>query len=122
MSITSDIAFARRIVSVMDLKFSVFGIRFGIDPLLDIIPGLGNLLAVGVSCYLFWIAYRMNVPPHVYLRMLWNIGVDYVFGVVPYIGIVMDLFFRANVKNLALIEKYHDPSILEGELLDPLPA
>ncbi len=118
MSVTSEIGFARRMVSVMDVKFSVFGIRFGIDPLLDIIPGLGNALAVGVSCYLFWIAYRVKVPTHVYLRMLWNIIVDYIFGVVPYIGIVMDLFFRANVKNLALIDKYHDPSILVGELVD----
>jgi hypothetical protein len=118
MSVASDIAFAKRIVSVMDLRFSVFGIKFGIDPLLDIIPELGNGLALGVSFYLFWIAYRLNVPTHVYFRMLWNIGVDYVFGVVPYIGIVMDLFFRANVKNLALIEKYHDPSILVGELVE----
>ncbi len=117
MSLASDIAFAKRIVTVMDLKFRVFGIKFGIDPLLDIIPGFGNIISLGVSCYLFWIAYRLRVPFHVYIRMLWNICVDYLFGVVPYIGIVMDLFFRANVKNLSLLETYHDPSILVGELV-----
>ncbi len=120
MSIHREIEFARRVVSVMDLKFSVFGIKFGIDPLLDIIPGLGNGLALCVSVYLFWIAFRLKVPIHVYARMFWNIGVDFVFGAVPYIGIVMDLFFRANVKNLALLETYHDPSILVGDLLDPV--
>jgi hypothetical protein len=117
MSVASNLDVARRIVSVMDLRFRIFGISFGIDPLLDIIPGLGNIIATVVSGYLFWIAYQLKVPGHVYLRMLWNLSIDYVLGVVPFVGIVMDVFFRANVKNLTLIEKYHDPSILEGELI-----
>ena len=120
MSLHSEIALARRIVSLMDLKFHVFGIRFGIDPLLDIIPGLGNIVATGVSGYLFWIAYRLKVPFSVYLRMTWNIAVDYVFGVIPFVGIIADIFFRANIKNFALLETYFDPSILEGELMDSL--
>lgn len=101
----------------MDLRFRVFGIRFGIDPLLDIIPGLGNIVAALTSCYLYWIAYQVKVPRWVYLRMAWNISVDYLFGIVPYIGIVLDVFFRANVKNLALIEKYFDSDILIGEVI-----
>ena len=101
----------------MDLRFHVLGIRFGIDPILDIIPGVGNILAALTSCYLFWVAYRVKVPRGVYFRMLWNISADYIFGVVPYIGIVLDIFFRANVKNFSLIEKYFDPDILVGEVI-----
>jgi hypothetical protein len=48
---------------------------------------------------------------------MWNITVDSVFGFIPYIGIVLDLFFRSNVKNFALLEKYFDPDILVGEVL-----
>lgn len=101
----------------MDLRFHVLGVRFGIDPLLDVIPGLGNILSALTSCYLFWIAYQVKVPRGVYVRMAWNISVDYLFGVVPYIGIVLDVFFRANVKNLALIETYFDSDILVGEVV-----
>lgn len=102
----------------MDLRFNVFGVRFGIDPLLDIIPGFGNIAAAALSCYLFWIAYKLRVPSWVYWWMLWNISVDYLFGVVPYIGIVFDIFYRANVKNFALIEQYFDSDILVGEVIE----
>lgn len=102
----------------MDIKFKVLGIRFGIDPLLNIIPGIGNYLATGISCYLFYIAWRLKVPVVVYLHMVWNILVDFIFGVVPYIGIIFDLFYRSNVRNFVLLEKYFDPDVLEGELLD----
>lgn len=117
-SLASHIALARRIVTVMDLKFKIFGIRFGIDPLLDIIPGFGDLFATLISCYLFWIAYRLRVPASIYIQMGWNILIDYLIGVIPFIGFFIDAFFRANVKNFALLEKYFDPEILEGELLD----
>lgn len=111
------ISFARRLTRVMDLRFSVFGIRFGIDPMLDVIPGLGNFLATATSCYLFWIAYQLQVPAWVYFRMVWNISVDSVFGIIPYVGIVFDIFFRSNVRNFALLEKYFDPDILVGEVV-----
>lgn len=101
----------------MDLRFNVFGVRFGIDPMLDVIPGLGNILATATSLYLFWIAYQVKVPRWVYLRMLWNISVDYLFGVVPYIGIVFDIFYRANVKNLTLLERFIDTDVIEGEIV-----
>lgn len=113
----AHIAFARRLTRVMDLRFNVLGIRFGIDPMLDVIPGLGNLLATLTSCYLFWIAAKLQVPAWVYFRMLWNITVDSALGFIPYIGIVFDIFFRSNVKNFVLLEKYFDPDILVGEVL-----
>lgn len=117
-SLHSHIAFARRLTWLMDIRFSILGIRFGLDPILDVIPGLGNILAAATSCYLFWIAYRLKVPAWVYMRMAWNIAVDYIFGFVPYIGIVFDVFFRANVKNFAILEKFFDPEIIEGELVE----
>lgn len=102
----------------MDLRFNVFGVRFGIDPLLNIIPGMGNVVAAATSLYLMWIAYQLKVPTQIYMKMLWNIAVDYVFGVVPVIGIVFDVFYRANVKNFALVETYFTPDIIIGEVMD----
>lgn len=116
-SLHEHIDFARRLTQVMDLRFNVFGIRFGIDPMLDVIPGFGNMLATATSFYLFWIAYLLRVPTWVYIRMLWNIGIDSLFGVIPYIGIVFDVFFRSNVKNFSLLEQYFDPDILVGEVV-----
>ncbi len=116
-TLLDHLQFAKRITTIMDLRFNVFGVRFGIDPMLDVIPGLGNILATATSLYLFWIAYQVKVPRWVYLRMLWNISVDYLFGVVPYIGIVFDIFYRANVKNLTLLERFIDTDVIEGEIV-----
>lgn len=99
----------------MDLRFNVLGIRFGIDPLLNVIPGMGNVVAAATSLYLLWIAYQLKAPSAIYMKMLWNIAVDYIFGVVPVIGIVFDVFYRANVKNFVLVEKYFTPDIIIGE-------
>lgn len=103
---------------MMDLRFNVFGVRFGIDPLLNIIPGMGNVVAAATSLYLMWIGYQLKVPTQIYMKMLWNIAVDYVFGVVPVIGIVFDVFYRANVKNFTLVETYFTPDIIIGEIVD----
>lgn len=102
----------------MDLRFNVFGVRFGIDPLLNIIPGMGNIVAAATSLYLMWIAFQLKVPTAIYMKMLWNIAVDYIFGVVPVIGIVFDVFYRANVKNFKLLETYFTPDIVIGEVVD----
>lgn len=115
--LSEHIAFARRLTRVMDIQFHIFGFRFGIDPLLDVIPGLGNTLAAATSLYLLWLGYRLHVPSHIYFRMVWNISVDYIFGVIPFAGVVLDAFFRANVKNFALLERYVDPDILVGEVI-----
>jgi len=117
-TLNAHIDFARRLTRVMDIRFHIFGIRFGIDPMLDIIPGLGNVVAAGTSAYLLWLAHLLRVPTWVYWRMIWNITADYVLGAVPFVGIIFDVFFRANVKNFALIETYFDPDILVGEVVE----
>ncbi len=105
-------------MTLMDTKFNLFGIRFGIDPLLDIWPGFGSLIGAGISSYLFWIAYKLNVPTRLYLRMGWHIAVDFVLGAIPFVGFAFDLFYRANAKNLALLTPYVDSEILEGVVME----
>lgn len=113
-SLHAHIRFAKKLVNLLDTKFHIFGLRFGIDPLLDAIPGIGDVMGAVTSCYLYWIAYKLNVPRMVYAKMAWNILFDFILGLIPVIGIVFDSFYKSNVKNLALIEKYFDPDILEG--------
>ena len=117
-ALASHIAFTRRLIVLLDTKFSLFGIKFVIDPLLDIIPGFGSFLGSAFSCYLFWLSYRLKVPAHVYFHMAWNMGVDYLLGLIPFVGIVADVLYRSNVKNFALLETFVDSEILEGELID----
>ncbi len=105
-------------MNLMDTKFSIFGIRFGIDPILDFWPWFGSFVGVFVSCYLFFIAYKLHVPTKVYLKMSWHILLDFLFGELPFIGFIFDLFYRANEKNLALLTLFVDPEVLEGVVID----
>lgn len=114
----AHIRFAKKLVNLLDTKFNVFGLRFGIDPLLDAIPGIGDVMGAITSCYLYWIAYKLNVPRIIYAKMAWNILFDFVLGLIPVIGIVFDSFYKSNVKNFALVEKYFDPNILEGVFVE----
>lgn len=114
----SHLRFAERLTRLMDTKFSLFGIRFGLDPFLDIWPGFGSVVGAGVSCYLFWIARELNVPSWVYWRMGWHIFLDFILGELPIVGFVFDLFYRSNEKNLALLYTFVEPEILEGVVVD----
>ncbi|MBI5613687.1 DUF4112 domain-containing protein [Candidatus Gottesmanbacteria bacterium] len=110
--------FAKRLVNIMDTKFHVFGVRFGIDPFLDIWPGFGSFIGAFISSYLFWIAYKLKVPSRIYWRMGWHILLDFLLGELPLIGFIFDLFYRANEKNLALLYPFIDPEVLEGVVIE----
>lgn len=114
----SHIRFAYHLTTLMDTKFTIFGIKFGIDPILDIVPGFGSAVGAFVSFYLFWIAYKLKVPSRIYMRMLWNTVIDFVLGGVPYVGIIFDIYFKSNKKNFALLRPFVDPEILVGEVVD----
>jgi hypothetical protein len=83
-------------------------IRFGADALLNLIPGIGTLTSKGMSAYLIWEARRLGVPTTTILRMVGNVGVDFVISAVPVVGWVGDVFYRSNLRNMALLRTHLD--------------
>jgi hypothetical protein len=81
-------------------------IRFGADSVVGLIPGIGDLVSVGVSTYLLYEAHRLGAPDRIKNRMAANIAVDAVIGSVPLVGDVFDVFFKANMRNLALLREH----------------
>lgn len=117
MKLKKHFAIATKLTTLLDTKFKFFGVRFGLDPLLDFIPGLGSIIGGITSCYIFWIASKLDVPGKVYFRMSINILLDLILGEIPIVGIFLDIFYKSNVKNLRLLEKYFDKNIIEGEII-----
>ena len=83
------------------------GYRIGLDGFLGLIPGVGDVVSSTVSGWIVLLAYQEGVPLSVLLRMLVNVGIDLVFGSIPIVGDLFDFAFKANVRNLALLQRYH---------------
>ncbi len=85
-------------------------IGFGADALLNLIPGGGTLTSKGMSAYLIWEARRLGAPMSTLLRMMGNVGADFVVSAVPLLGWVADVFYCSNLRNMALLRDHLDRS------------
>ena len=103
---TSHLKNARYIANLLDNRFNIFGFKFGIDPILGMVPWFGDLVSLGLSLYVIWIAKNMGAPQSLISRMGVNIFLDFFMGSIPVIGDILDFFFKANKKNLQMLEEF----------------
>ena len=98
------------IARLLDSRWRVpgTGVRFGADAVLNVLPGVGLIAAKAVSAYLIWEARRLGVPTGTLLRMVGNVALDAVISAVPLAGWVGDVFWRANLRNVALLREHLD--------------
>lgn len=99
-----------KLANLLDSQWRIpgTGLRFGVDAVVGLVPGLGDLATAGVSGYLILRAKQMGVPNHVIARMVSNVALDTVVGSVPLLGSVFDLFFKANKRNIRLMRDYFE--------------
>jgi hypothetical protein len=99
---------SRAIAYWLDDAFRVPGtrLRFGLDPLIGLIPGLGDIVSGLLSTYIVVEAVRTKAPRAVLLRMLANLGVDMLLAAVPLAGDLFDAGWKANSKNLSLLRRH----------------
>lgn len=104
----SRIEALRALKRFLDEAFRIPGtnIRFGWDPIVGIVPWAGDLLTALFACGIIVQAHHMRVPKVVQVRMLMNVAIDLVIGVVPVVGDVADAFWKSNTKNFALLERH----------------
>jgi hypothetical protein len=105
---TADpLARARVLARLLDSAAGVpgTGIRFGLDPVLGLIPGLGDVAGAALSGYLVLLGARLGAPRAVVARMVLNVGVDALVGAVPVLGDLFDVAWKANTRNLALLDR-----------------
>ena len=103
-----ELARLRAIARLFDQAFSVPGTkwRFGIDALFGLVPGLGDIVGALVAVYALHVARTLRAPGAVQLRMLGNIAVDAIVGTVPLVGDLFDFVFKAQTRNLALLDAW----------------
>lgn len=119
---------ARTVARILDRSFRVPGtsLRFGLDPILGLLPVGGDVLAALGSGWILYVAWRNGAPAGMIGRMLVNVLVDTLVGAVPVVGDLFDAGWQANARNVAMLERWlgeegsqrhHSPAILVGIVL-----
>ena len=103
----------RRWATLLDSAFRVPGtnIRFGLDAIIGLVPGLGDLSAPVFAAVLLVTGFRLRVPAVVQARMVFNAALDMLLGLVPFLGDLVDVAWKANLRNLALLERHAHPGV-----------
>jgi hypothetical protein len=96
------------LATLLDTAFVVSGtnIRFGIDAMIGLVPGIGDAITTLMSLYIVREARELGVPRRVIARMLMNVALDGVVGAVPFVGDAFDVMWRANRRNMALLQSH----------------
>lgn len=118
-----EIKKARLFAKLLDAQFKIGDIRFGLDPIINLIPVVGDFIGVALSLHILNIGRRIGVSRIDLARMALNIVIDFIVGFIPFVGVLFDVGLKANLRNLRIIEKYEDKlnikgPVVEGKIVD----
>ena len=80
----------------------------GLDVILDLIPGIGDIAGAALGAYIVWEANNLGMSKWQLMRMSGNVGFDFLLGLIPWVGAIPDFFFRSNTRNLKMIRRHLD--------------
>ena len=83
-------------------------IRFGVEAIMRLVPGIGDAAASALSCYLLYEAHRLDVPTPIFARLVANVAIEGVVGAIPVLGDLFDVGFRANRRNVKILKEYFE--------------
>jgi hypothetical protein len=112
----NNIYLASLLANILDNKFSLFGFRFGVSAVIDLIPGLGDILDALLSCFIVWIAIQMDIPKPEIAQMIWNILFSFLIGLIPLLGDAAYIFYKPNLRNITILKRYEN-TIIEGTIV-----
>lgn len=112
---STDLEMVDQLVQWLDTKFVIpgLGIRFGLDAIIGLIPGFGDAVTSLLSFYILSVANRYNVPRVTQARMAANIALDWLVGLVPIVGDLFDIAWKANSRNAVLLKRHMSPTASE---------
>lgn len=112
----------RKLSRLMDASIRIPGIGFkiGLDPIIGLVPGAGDLIDTAFSAYLIYLATRFHLPGSILKWMVFNIALEAVVGTVPLIGDIFDAFYKSNIRNLKLLEDHLQATEPELSEADPM--
>lgn len=93
------------LANLMDDKFEVLGFRFGLNFLIDLIPEVGDIVTTLIALYIFTVALKFKVSKTTITRMLVNIIIYFIIGLIPWLGDIFGAWWKPNKRNLKLVRQ-----------------
>lgn len=111
----------RKIANLLDTAIGIPGtkIRFGLDPILGLFPGGGDLIAALVSGYMVYLATRFGLERSEIFKMIKNIAIETAVGSIPLAGDLFDAYFKANIRNLEILESHIAKTEINNQMAEP---
>jgi hypothetical protein len=100
-----DMENVERLAQLLDSEFSVGGIKFGLDAIIGLLPIVGDSISLLIGLYPLWVAQQHKLGFFVRARMLINLLIDWVIGLIPLLGDIFDVGFKANKRNAAILKR-----------------
>ena len=109
---------------VLERLFVIPGTKqqVGLDVILDLVPVVGDIAAAALGAYIVWEGRNVGMSKWQLSRMAGNVGVDWLLGLIPWVGAVPDFFFRSNTRNLKMIKRHLDHHHPAGATVDAPPV
>lgn len=107
----------RLIANLLDSQFKFGKVSFGIESFLGFIPFIGDAVGILLALYIYRVGHTMGISKAHKAQMLFNIALDFVIGLIPFLGDAFDIFYKANVRNLEILEKHARGRVIEGEIV-----
>ena len=102
----NQLSTAHFFASVLDTRFSILGFRFGIDPIIGLVPILGHILSIICCLYMLMLGSKMNIPNSKKIEMIVNSLIDYFVGEIPILGSLVDATFKSNTRNYLILKNH----------------
>ena len=98
----------RKIAKLLDTAIGIPGTKFriGLDPILGLLPGGGDLIGAGISAYMIYLAASFGLEKEKITKMVKNIALETTVGFIPIFGDIFDAYFKANIRNLDILEEH----------------
>ena len=115
-TIPAKIKWLDNVSAFLDNKFRIPGTetRFGLDFIIGLIPGAGDVASLGISSVLVLTMVRYGASGRLILQMLWNIFLDTTVGTIPVLGDIFDLYFKSNRRNFELLRAHYEEGTYQG--------
>lgn len=103
---------------ILDTNFGIGKFRFGVDPLLNFIPGLGQIISALLALYILWVAKELGIPQKKLRHMFGYVIFDFVLGFIPIVRTVGDFFYKANNMNIEIVKNHvKETPLIDGEIV-----